>query len=70
MFEAKNLGLMDAAIANEWAKLLDDGQPKPKLADSIRRGLGRVLGRGEVASPQPDEQTSVPAGQEPLKNWL
>ena len=36
-FDSKNFGLVDLAIAMEIAEMIDDGQPKAKLIDSLRR---------------------------------
>lgn len=42
-FDSKKFGLVDLAIAIEIAKKIDDGQPKPKLIDSVKRWLGTAL---------------------------
>lgn len=69
MFDAKHLGLLDAEIAQEIAKHLDNGEPKPKLSDSLRRGVARIMGRNQAVE-QSAEPNAVPAAQEPLTNWL
>jgi hypothetical protein len=68
MFDGKHFGLVDVAIAEEIAKHLDNGEPKPKLSDSLRRGLARITKRDEAAQAQPEAHK--PAGQEPIKNWV
>lgn len=56
MFDSKHLGLVDVAIAMEIANGIDDGQPKPKLSDAIRRGMARIMKRGENEKPVSEEQ--------------
>ncbi len=70
MFDGKNFGLVDVAIADEIAKHLDNGEPKPKLSDSLRRGVARIMGRNQVAEAQQDDKVQSPAGQEPITNWV
>lgn len=47
------------SIAMEIAKHIDNGEGKPKLSDSIRKGLQRFTLKQDINDNCPDEQVEV-----------